>query len=1242
MRRLDLRGCVVPRAGGVVPHTAGSGVWVGDAVPDRGGLVPHVGGDGPQVGGTALQVGGAVRQVGGFAGHPLHGHRVPVRGNVATWLSPALAAGLAGPGSAGLAGLDERALLGGLGVLLILAGLAAGLWARRILRETQQAHSQAQQAIAAQRARAEQEIAHQGMGEASLQAFLDRITRLVLEDKLPTSPPDAAAQLRAGLARALTLTTLRQLDGARKGTLLRFLYDAGLIKKEDPIIELSGADLNGAELSRADLHGAGLSRVELRQGNLSQATLYGASLRAADLGSANLAGVDLLDADLPGARLPAARLNWADLRRANLSQADLSRAILYGAMLNGADLTRADLRGADPSKASLVGARMRKASLDEANLVEASLGGVDLIGASLSRTRLIGADLRGANLSGADLSQANLMRADLLAADLLAANLGRAILNRADLRGADLRQAGLSGASLVDANLRGAYLAGAVLHGADLRGAELSGANLAEADLRAANLRGADLHQAELGQARLSQADLRRASLRQASLSGADLSRATLSGTDLRGAGLDGANLGQADLSEADLSAAELRGADLRGATLNRANLRGASLAGAHLGGADLRGAHLGGANLSLADLSGARLAGADLSGANLGLIAYSHETVWPEGFAPPPLRPEGIPAPAAREVAPEAVEAAPAVLSQAIAERVDMGPEEETMQEVLRGLPPLPFMPVQRPPRATPFSGRQAQLAQLMDDLQPGRVVTLWGLGGVGKTALAAEAVWRLAPGDEPPERFPDGIVFHSFDAQPEAALALEAIARAYGERPWPTPAAAAQRALAGRTALLLLDGADKADNLEAVLAVRGACGVLVTTHRALEILEERTTVPPMPGPEAAELLQAWGGAARAADEAAAQRVCQLLGGMPLALRLAGHYLANQAEEAAEYLTWLEASPLAGMDLRGRLQEATLLLLERSLARLSQPARDALSVMGSLGLAPFGCEAVSAGLASAPADTDQALADLVGLGLLVRSREEHLPAEACDPCAAHSYQASHPLIHARARREMRPPDGVIIRLAAYYDTLARRRTEPGASADVERQPAPAGGPGGAGPADGPRSFACPPHEAAGARVRGGLEVEISHIMAVLAECLARQLWEPARSLVWAVDSYLDRQGFWLERLTALHVGLQAAEALDHRRDEGAFLGNLGTAYYTMGQFERAIEHYQRALSVARALGDQPGQAKRLGNLGLAYRAAGQVDRAREALQLALGIFQELHSPYAQQIQDTLADLKAA
>ncbi len=86
---------------------------------------------------------------------------------------------------------------------------------------------------------------------------------------------------------------------------------------------------------------------------------------------------------------------------------------------------------------------------------------------------------------------------------------------------------------------------------------------------------------------------------------------------------------------------------------------------------------------------------------------------------------------------------------------------------------------PLQRPRRAEHFVDRTTEQARLLADLKPGRIVTLCGPGGMGKTALVAEVLWTLAPGDTLPEAFPDGLFFHSFYHQPEAAIVLEQLAR-------------------------------------------------------------------------------------------------------------------------------------------------------------------------------------------------------------------------------------------------------------------------------------------------------------------------------------------------------------------------------------------------------------------------------------------------------------------------------
>jgi Pentapeptide repeats (8 copies) len=151
----------------------------------------------------------------------------------------------------------------------------------------------------------ELEIAERRTQDEALQAYLDVMSQLLTDEKRPLRRAQIGDSL-SSVARARTLTVLPRLDGGRKGRVVQFLYEAGLIAKGRPILDLLRADLRGADLN-------------------------GAGLRGADLNGAHLSGADLSFADLSG----------ADLRRV-----DLLNAVLSGTVLRGADLRRASLRGA--------------------------------------------------------------------------------------------------------------------------------------------------------------------------------------------------------------------------------------------------------------------------------------------------------------------------------------------------------------------------------------------------------------------------------------------------------------------------------------------------------------------------------------------------------------------------------------------------------------------------------------------------------------------------------------------------------------------------------------------------------------------------------------------------------------------------------------------------------------------------------------------------------------------------------
>src|SRR5260370_650451 len=187
--------------------------------------------------------------------------------------------------------------------------------------------------------RTEQTIALDKQREDLLQAYLDRMSELLLEKKLATSPSEEASNV----ARVRTITLLFQLDARRIGYVFAFLREAGLMSaySDSSIVSLSQANLNKIDLSQANLSEANLSEANLSEADLRQANLSQANLRQANLSQANLS-----EADLSNANLSQADLRQANLRQANLSEADLSEADLSEANLIRTIVTEAQLKKA--------------------------------------------------------------------------------------------------------------------------------------------------------------------------------------------------------------------------------------------------------------------------------------------------------------------------------------------------------------------------------------------------------------------------------------------------------------------------------------------------------------------------------------------------------------------------------------------------------------------------------------------------------------------------------------------------------------------------------------------------------------------------------------------------------------------------------------------------------------------------------------------------------------------------------
>jgi tetratricopeptide (TPR) repeat protein len=492
----------------------------------------------------------------------------------------------------------------------------------------------------------------------------------------------------------------------------------------------------------------------------------------------------------------------------------------------------------------------------------------------------------------------------------------------------------------------------------------------------------------------------------------------------------------------------------------------------------------------------------------------------------------------------------------------------------IINEQPPAPkIIPLQKPLRVPHFTGREKELEDLLIDLQPGQAITICGPGGMGKTALAAEAIWQLSPGNAPPERFPDGIIFHTFYHKPQADLALEAIARAYDVDPRPSPLEAARQALNGRQALIVLDGTEAADDLTEVLSICGNCAVLITTRRHSDAPADFSDLPPLPLPKATLLLQSWA-AGMARDNTACQRICNLLGCLPLGIFLAGRYMAQRRQTSSEYLAWMEKTPLDALDLGEKQHQSIPLLMKHSLAQVSPLSQECLGITGVLALKPFEPGMIAYALKISAEDTRDALGELVDYGLLIR------------PDAL--YQATHALAHTYARTEMTLNSEALSRLAEHFEAFISKQNDLGLS-----------------------GYAL-------------LDSQLDHILAIQSACNNASKWDLVRRLTWALDNYLDLQGHWAERCKSAEVGLLGARSSKNRYDEGSFLILLGLAYTALGEARKAIEYYEKALAVAREIGDKSGQGNALGNLGIAYKNLGEARKAIEYYEKALAVAREI------------------
>ncbi|GCE29776.1 hypothetical protein KDA_52600 [Dictyobacter alpinus] len=217
---------------------------------------------------------------------------------------------------------------------------------------------------------------------------------------------------------------------------------------------------------------------------------------------------------------------------------------------------------------------------------------------------------------------------------------------------------------------------------------------------------------------------------------------------------------------------------------------------------------------------------------------------------------------------------------------------------------------------------GRDQEIAQLEEMLcqQEKRIVTVTGMGGVGKTHLALHIARKLLPA------FADGVVFVSLESISEADHVLVALARALGvsAREKLAIAASIQTLLQQKHMLLVLDNFEQvvaaAPQIEKLLMACPRLAVLTTSRMALHLRGEQIfqlaplALPDLTTPADPEILLHSPAVAlfiqhaqthlpsfqlTPANASSVRAICHQLDGLPLALELAAARLPLFSPEA-------------------------------------------------------------------------------------------------------------------------------------------------------------------------------------------------------------------------------------------------------------------------------------------------------------------------------------------------------
>ncbi len=523
--------------------------------------------------------------------------------------------------------------------------------------------------------------------------------------------------------------------------------------------------------------------------------------------------------------------------------------------------------------------------------------------------------------------------------------------------------------------------------------------------------------------------------------------------------------------------------------------------------------------------------------------------------------------------------------------------PERATRQ-------PTSFLPMDVPD----FAGRPGELDWITQPhSELGGIVTIDGMAGVGKTALAVRAAHHLA------ERFPDGQLFvdlHAHttgQARVEPGAALETLLRQLGipaERlPTDTVALSAlwRGELASRRLLVLLDNAGDTDHVRPLLAGASRSLVLVTSRRRLVNLDgaHALSLDVLSADDAGALFTSIVGERALAEPVSALDVLQLCGFLPLAVRIAAARLRHRPRWTVAYLA-------------ERLRDQRRRLAELSTAERGVAAAFALSyqqlnpaqqrMFRLLGLHP-GIDAdmrAAAVLADLPPEEgEEILEDLLDANMLMQQE-----------IGRYTF---HNLLREQAFRTAGDEESAETRNAALTRLLDHYLHTAAAAMDLLYPDGSRHRPRFAEPVD------LPFEDVVGATA--WMDAERANLIRAGVHA-ADAAW-PAHALAIAqtFHRFLAERTHYGDALTINAAAVRASRSLGDVFAEGLAYSSLGDVHWPQGNHVEADECFTRAVELFRQAGEHSGEASALNNLAGIHVSWGDYERARSYYLQCLEIY---------------------